>query len=55
MADLPAAFAGFDVALRERTAPIQGTSQQNTFMRQPTNPDWVHGYDAWNAPLPEYA
>jgi hypothetical protein len=24
-------------------------------MRQPTNPDWVYGYDAWNDPLPEYA
>ena len=41
-------------ARRERTARIQGTSQQNTFMRQPTNPDWVYGYDAWTAPLPEY-
>ena len=54
-ADLPAAFARFAKARRERTARIQGTSQQNTFMRQPTNPDWVYGYDAWNEPLPEYA
>ena len=53
--DLPAAFARFAKARRERTARIQGTSQQNTFMRQPTNPDWVYGYDAWNEPLPEYA
>jgi 6-hydroxynicotinate 3-monooxygenase len=53
--DVPAAFARFARARRERTARIQGTSQQNTFMRQPTNPDWVYGYDAWNEPLPEYA
>ena len=53
--DLQAAFARFAKARRERTARIQGTSQQNTFMRQPTNPDWVYGYDAWSEPLPEYA
>ena len=55
LTDLPAAFARFEAARRERTARIQGTSQQNTFMRQPTNPDWVYGYDAWAGPLPEYA
>jgi 6-hydroxynicotinate 3-monooxygenase len=53
--DIPAAFQRFAKARRERTARIQGTSQQNTFMRQPTNPDWVYGYDAWTDPLPEYA
>src|SRR5882724_1366364 len=51
--DMPAAFARYATARRERTARIQGTSSQNTFMRQPTNPDWVYGYDAWTAPLPE--
>jgi salicylate hydroxylase/6-hydroxynicotinate 3-monooxygenase len=53
--DIPASFQRYAKARRERTARIQGTSQQNTFMRQPTNPDWVYGYDAWNDPLPEYA
>jgi 6-hydroxynicotinate 3-monooxygenase len=53
--DIPAAFARYAQARRERTARIQGTSQQNTFMRQPTNPDWVYGYDAWSEPLPQYA
>jgi salicylate hydroxylase/6-hydroxynicotinate 3-monooxygenase len=52
--NLPAAFARFARARQERTARVQGTSSQNTFMRQPTNPDWVYGYDAWTAPLPEY-
>ena len=51
--DLPAAFARFARARQERTARIQGTSQQNTFMRQPTDPNWVYGYDAWSVPLPE--
>jgi 2-polyprenyl-6-methoxyphenol hydroxylase-like FAD-dependent oxidoreductase len=53
--DMPKAFARYEAARRERTARIQGTSSQNTFMRQPTDPDWVYGYDAWTAPLPEYA
>jgi len=44
--------ARFEAARRERTARIQGTSSQNTFMRQPTDPSWVYGYDAWTAPLP---
>src|SRR4029077_1807120 len=50
--DLPAAFARYQTMRRERTARIQGTSQQNTWMRQATDPDWVYGYDAWTAPLP---
>jgi hypothetical protein len=49
------ACAGFPVSghhrRRERTAQIQGTSQQNTWMREATDPDWVYGYDAWMAPL----
>jgi salicylate hydroxylase/6-hydroxynicotinate 3-monooxygenase len=53
--DMPAAFTRYARARQERTARVQGTSSQNTFMRQPTNPDWVYGYDAWTEPLPEYA
>jgi len=49
--DLPGAFRRYEAARRERTARIQGTSQQNTWMRQATDPDWVYGYDAWTAPL----
>jgi 6-hydroxynicotinate 3-monooxygenase len=49
--DIPAAFARYAAARRDRTARIQGTSQQNTFMRQPTDPGWVYGYDAWTVPL----
>jgi salicylate hydroxylase/6-hydroxynicotinate 3-monooxygenase len=50
--DLPAAFRRYEAVRRQRTAWIQGTSQQNTWMRQATDPDWVYGYDAWTAPLP---
>ena len=53
--DLPAAFARYEVVRKERTTRIQGTSQQNTFMRQPTDPGWVYGYDAWTARLPGHA
>jgi salicylate hydroxylase/6-hydroxynicotinate 3-monooxygenase len=51
--NMPAAFARFEAARRERTARVQGTSSQNTFMRQPTDPSWVYGYDAWSVPLPD--
>jgi len=27
---------------------VSGT---NTWMRQPTDANWVYGYDAWTAPL----
>jgi salicylate hydroxylase/6-hydroxynicotinate 3-monooxygenase len=50
--DFAAAFRTYETARHERTARIQGTSQQNTWMRQATDPDWVYGYDAWSAPLP---
>ena len=37
---------------RERTSRIQDTSRQNTWhAAEPTDPDWVYGYDAWTAPL----
>jgi len=34
-----------------RTAEIQQTSAQNTWMRTATDPTWVYGYDAWSVPL----
>jgi salicylate hydroxylase/6-hydroxynicotinate 3-monooxygenase len=53
--DIPAAFGRYEAVRKQRTARIQGTSQQNTWMRQATDPDWVYGYDAWSAPLPAAA
>jgi salicylate hydroxylase/6-hydroxynicotinate 3-monooxygenase len=49
--DIPAAFRHYESARRARTAQIQGTSQQNTWMSRATDPGWVYGYDAWTAPL----
>jgi salicylate hydroxylase/6-hydroxynicotinate 3-monooxygenase len=54
-ANIPAAFACYQAVRKERTARIQGTSQQNTWMRQATDPAWVYGYDAWTTPLPAAA
>jgi 6-hydroxynicotinate 3-monooxygenase len=51
--DLASAFRRYEAVRRRRTARIQGTSQQNTWMRQASDPDWVYGYDAWTAPLDE--
>jgi len=53
--DLPRAFRRYQTVRKERTARIQGTSQQNTWMRQATDAGWVYGYDAWSAPLPTVA
>lgn len=50
--DMAGAFRRFEAARKERTSTIQATSHKNEFMRQPTNPDWVYGYDAWNVELP---
>jgi salicylate hydroxylase/6-hydroxynicotinate 3-monooxygenase len=50
-ADIGAAFARYQGIRRQRTTRIQETSQQNTWMRQATDPDWVYGYDAWTVPL----
>ena len=49
--DIPAAFQRYEKVRQQRTAQIQGTSQQNTWMREATDPAWVYGYDAWTAPL----
>jgi salicylate hydroxylase/6-hydroxynicotinate 3-monooxygenase len=54
-ADIAVAFARYEAVRKERTARIQGTSQQNTWMRQATDPAWVYGYDAWTTPLPAAA
>ena len=52
------AAEGIDVVLgryeatrKPRASEIQGTSRNNTWMRQSTDPDWVYGYDAWNETL----
>jgi len=45
------AFRRFEATRKERTSRVQLSSRTNTWLRGPTAPDWVYGYDAWNAPL----
>ena len=48
---IDAAFARYEASRKPRTSRVQQTSAANTWMHRETNPDWVYGYDAWNAPL----
>ena len=45
------AFRQYEATRQERTARVQLTSRENTWMRSGTDGDWVYGYDAWTAPL----
>jgi salicylate hydroxylase/6-hydroxynicotinate 3-monooxygenase len=45
------ALQRYERARLDRTATIQRTSAQNTWLRGNTNADWVYGYDAWTVPL----
>jgi 6-hydroxynicotinate 3-monooxygenase len=45
------ALKRYETARLERTAAIQRTSAQNTWLKNNTNADWVYGYDAWSATL----
>jgi 6-hydroxynicotinate 3-monooxygenase len=48
-----AAFRCFEATRKPRTSRVQLSSRTNTWLKQRTDPDWVYGYDAWNAPLAE--
>jgi 6-hydroxynicotinate 3-monooxygenase len=48
---VPAAFRRFEATRRPRTSRVQLSSRTNTWLRDPTDPDWVYGYDAWTTPL----
>ena len=47
------AFRRFEATRKPRTSRVQLSSRTNTWLKSPTDPDWVYGYDAWNAPLAE--
>lgn len=49
------AFRRFEATRKPRTSRVQASSRTNTWLKNPTDPDWVYGYDAWNAPLAEPA
>ncbi|HEY4270344.1 MAG TPA: FAD-dependent monooxygenase [Galbitalea sp.] len=49
--DLPATFANYEAVRKPRTSRIQLGSRGNDWLRFPTDPHWVYGYDAWTASL----
>ncbi|QIG96636.1 FAD-dependent monooxygenase [Bradyrhizobium sp. 6(2017)] len=49
------AFRCFEATRKLRTSRVQSSSRTNTWLKNPTDPDWVYGYDAWTAPLAEPA
>jgi 6-hydroxynicotinate 3-monooxygenase len=52
---VPQAFRRFEASRKPRTSRVQLSSRTNTWLRDPTNPDWVYEYDAWTAPLTDAA
>ena len=51
--DLESAFKLYEEHRKPRTSRIQAISSANTWMRSPASedPDWLYGYDAWQASL----
>jgi 6-hydroxynicotinate 3-monooxygenase len=45
------AFRRFEATRKPRTSRVQLSARTNTWLKSPTNPDWVYGYDAWHEPL----
>jgi 6-hydroxynicotinate 3-monooxygenase len=48
---IPAALAAYAASRRERTARMQLTNRENTWLRFNTDTDWVYDFDAWHAEL----
>jgi 6-hydroxynicotinate 3-monooxygenase len=48
---VPEAFGRFEATRKERTSRVQLTSRTNTWLRDPTNTDWVYAYNANTVPL----
>jgi len=49
--DCAAAFEFYQAIRMPRVSKGQRISSENSFLRQPTDPTWVFGYDAINVPL----
>jgi 6-hydroxynicotinate 3-monooxygenase len=49
--DYGGAFKLYEENRIERTSRVQQVSHENTWMKSPTDPAWVFGYDAMNIPL----
>jgi salicylate hydroxylase/6-hydroxynicotinate 3-monooxygenase len=50
-AGLTEAFRRFEATRKPRTSRVQLSSRTNTWLKEPTDVDWVYSYDAWTAPL----
>jgi 6-hydroxynicotinate 3-monooxygenase len=48
------AFRRFEATRKPRTSRVQFSSHTNTWLKDPTDPDWVYSYGAWNEPLAEF-
>jgi 6-hydroxynicotinate 3-monooxygenase len=46
-----AAFALYEATRMSRVRKVQRISAENSFLRQPTDPTWLFGYDAASVPL----
>ena len=44
-------FRLYERLRRARTARMQVTAREHTWMRFKTDAEWVYGYDAWTTPL----
>jgi 6-hydroxynicotinate 3-monooxygenase len=49
--DYASAFALYQTSRMPRVSKVQRISAENSFLRSPTDPTWVFGYDAVNVPL----
>jgi 6-hydroxynicotinate 3-monooxygenase len=49
--DHAAAFALYEATRMPRVRKVQEISAENSFLRKPTDPTWVYGYDAVGVPL----
>jgi 6-hydroxynicotinate 3-monooxygenase len=49
--DHGAAFALYETSRMSRVTRVQRISAENSFLRHPTDPTWVFGYDAVTVPL----
>jgi salicylate hydroxylase/6-hydroxynicotinate 3-monooxygenase len=49
-AGVPEGLRRYEATRKPRTSRIQLSSRTNTWLRDPTDPDWVYSYDAWTVP-----
>jgi 6-hydroxynicotinate 3-monooxygenase len=49
--DYPDAFSLYQMTRMPRVNKVQRISAENSFLRYPTDPTWVFGYDAVSIPL----